>query len=392
MSRVAITAFEATPRTATEAGLAWQWSSAYRALGHDVTVFTQSSVTVDQRLDWLNAGVNIVEIAGESAPRTASGMLGLISSRRLYGAWSRAVQGRVVRENFDIIHHVSWGSVRLRPPFAKLKDPTVRTIWGPLGGGHHARFLGIRPREWTAEIARSLTFLLVGSYRWARRSGRNSQVLVTNEETRLFLARRRVTSTPMLADGVPTGYLAETPRNLLPRPLRLLWTGRMVGTKRPDLAIRVLLRLRSQGLPVELTLVGDGPERGKLGRLAATLGVKAHVTFSGTVDWSEMQAVYDEHDILLFHSMRDSSCPAVLEAAARGVPSVALRIQGVGSAVPNEVARGPRAFSCTRELVDALTSACIELSEAKAYEEASRAALAFAREETWQAKVSRLVA
>jgi glycosyltransferase involved in cell wall biosynthesis len=62
--------------------------------------------------------------------------------------------------------------------------------------------------------------------------------------------------------------------------------------------------------------------------------VQERVIFAGQLAWSEVRELLDSAKVLLFTSLRDSSGVQLLEAAARGVPIVALRLHGAGEWVP----------------------------------------------------------
>jgi glycosyltransferase involved in cell wall biosynthesis len=81
----------------------------------------------------------------------------------------------------------------------------------------------------------------------------------------------------------------ETRRSLFGCPDRpaVICTTRLIAIRRLDLLIKALAILRDRGLPTNLILVGDGPERENLRILAASTGVQVH--FEG--------ACYDESRI-----------------------------------------------------------------------------------------------
>jgi glycosyltransferase involved in cell wall biosynthesis len=86
-------------------------------------------------------------------------------------------------------------------------------------------------------------------------------------------------------------------------------------------ALRVLHRLREGGLDVRLVRTGRaiaGAERA----LADTLNVSAHVVELGSVSDSELPAVYNAVDLLLFPSLYEGFGWPPLEAMASGTPVV----------------------------------------------------------------------
>jgi phosphatidyl-myo-inositol dimannoside synthase len=79
-----------------------------------------------------------------------------------------------------------------------------------------------------------------------------------------------------------------------------------------------------------LLLVGDGPNRSRVERLAQRLGVADSVIFTGSVPWEEMPAYTDAGDVFampcrtrLFGLEAEAFGIVFLEAAACGLPVVA---------------------------------------------------------------------
>lgn len=99
----------------------------------------------------------------------------------------------------------------------------------------------------------------------------------------------------------------------------LLWLGRLVAYKRPDLAIEVS---RRTGFP--LVVVGDGPQRAMLERSAPP-----QVTFLGHADEAEVRDAMAHARLMLVPGEEDFGI-APVEALAAGVPVVA---RGAGGAL-----------------------------------------------------------
>jgi glycosyltransferase involved in cell wall biosynthesis len=98
----------------------------------------------------------------------------------------------------------------------------------------------------------------------------------------------------------------------------------------------LLEALAAPGLDrLHVRLVGDGPLRPELERLARTLGISSRVDFMGSRDETEVRALLDEADLFVLPSRvaRDGQMeglPVVLiEAVACGVPTVATRLSGI---------------------------------------------------------------
>lgn len=136
-------------------------------------------------------------------------------------------------------------------------------------------------------------------------------------------------------------------------PLRLLFSGRLLGWKGVDLALEALSRVT---VPVTLRLLGDGPYRRRAQKLVRRLGIADRVIFAGRVSPAEALAAYTQHDVLLFPSLHDSGGFVVIEAMAHGRPVICLDVGGPGLAV-TEGCGQKVAVTSRRAIVEALAAA-----------------------------------
>jgi glycosyltransferase involved in cell wall biosynthesis len=105
-------------------------------------------------------------------------------------------------------------------------------------------------------------------------------------------------------------------------PLRVLWVGRLAPEKDPELAVAAVDRLLAER-PAELELLGDGRLRPRLEALAAS---RPWLTLRGSRPWPEVLAAQERAHVVLATSVWDNAQVALLEALARGVPSVSTRV------------------------------------------------------------------
>jgi len=109
----------------------------------------------------------------------------------------------------------------------------------------------------------------------------------------------------------------------------------MIPLKGLPLALETLSRI-DPTLPIRLRVVGEGPLRSEMEKLAQSLCVSDRVEFLGSVPWTQMMDHYRQADIFLFTSLRDSSGAVLTEALAYHLPILTLNHQGVGAIVPSE--------------------------------------------------------
>lgn len=119
--------------------------------------------------------------------------------------------------------------------------------------------------------------------------------------------------------------------------------------KRATEVVEVFHRLRSEGLPVKLMLVGDGPDRIACEQLARQRGVYEDIRFLGKQD--PVEEILSIADVFMMPSGSETFGLAALEAMACQVPVVASHIGGL----PELVVEGETGFLCPLGDLDAFT-------------------------------------
>lgn len=108
-------------------------------------------------------------------------------------------------------------------------------------------------------------------------------------------------------------------------PVELLWVGRPMSPKRPELAVEAFARARSLGADIRLTMVG-GRQKGwrPSQRLAKKLKVDDRIDFLEAR--SDISDLWNRADIHLLTSVTESFCLVLAEAKAMGIPTVMFSI------------------------------------------------------------------
>lgn len=107
---------------------------------------------------------------------------------------------------------------------------------------------------------------------------------------------------------------------------RVLAVGRLVPIKNHDGLIRAFRRLVTQRPASHLTILGEGPMRGQLEALIASLQLNAHVSLPGFCD-DPIPALRDA-DLYVQPSFAEGFGVALLEAMAQRVPVLATNVGG----------------------------------------------------------------
>jgi glycosyltransferase involved in cell wall biosynthesis len=130
---------------------------------------------------------------------------------------------------------------------------------------------------------------------------------------------------------------------------RIGWIGRVSREKGLDILVRALPSLAD--LHVEVSILGDGPERGTVLREANALGVADRLSWHDVVPGAER--VLAAFNVIVLSSRSEGTPMVLLEAMAAGVPVVASAVGGIPDVVRTEEAHLVRSGS-ERELAQAI--------------------------------------
>lgn len=246
---------------------------------------------------------------------------------------------------------------------------------------------------------------LPGARSALRRIGRDVDVTTyLGEYTRLRLDRalRGATELRRLAPGVDLDTYHPTVRGdsvrarlgLVDRPV-VVCVSRLVPRKGQDTLIRALPEIRRRVPDTALLIVGGGPYRNGLGKLARQVGVERDVVFTGTVPAAELPAHYAAGDVYAMPCRTRNRGLDVeglgivyLEASATGLPVVA----GDSGGAPDAVRDGETGFVVrgrdVAQLADRVATLLADRDLARQFGAAGRAWVE--REWRWETQAARM--
>lgn len=130
-----------------------------------------------------------------------------------------------------------------------------------------------------------------------------------------------VLANPVDVEAIRGAAAADEPVWAGPGP-HLLAVGRLARVKGFDLLLRALAAIRRSFPQTDLAVAGTGPEERALKQLAAKLGLEEAVRWMGHVE--EPAALYGGAALFVLSSRHEGMPNALLEAAAGGLPIVAV--------------------------------------------------------------------
>jgi glycosyltransferase involved in cell wall biosynthesis len=223
------------------------------------------------------------------------------------------------RRPFDAIYHATYSAYWLPTPAVEYGVPC---IWGPVGGAVVTPPRLWRLLGWRGVLTEVLDLMAVracGALPVTRRTSRKAVVaLVQNEETLAELPRdvrgRAIVLNHALFTEVPRAEAVGPGKHCV-------FVGSLESRKGARLALHGLAFADAS---VELHVVGDGPERAALERLARHLAVSSRVTFLGRLPRDEVLRVIRRAAAVVCTGLREEGGIALAEAMLVGAPVVVL--------------------------------------------------------------------
>jgi glycosyltransferase involved in cell wall biosynthesis/predicted metal-dependent phosphoesterase TrpH len=172
-------------------------------------------------------------------------------------------------------------------------------------------------------------------------------------------------------------------RDAFPGGIKVLYAGRLTKEKGADLLAESFLRAHACDPRLHLLLAGGGPEEAQL---RGRLGDRA--TFLGWLSGEDLPRAYASADAFLFASSTDTYGQVILEAAASGLPVVA-----VAEGDPATLIENRHTGLLCRPDPEHLAGALLQLaSSSQLREQLGSAACAAARERSWERSMGQLAA
>lgn len=107
-----------------------------------------------------------------------------------------------------------------------------------------------------------------------------------------------------------------------PEDVSILWVGRLIGWKHPELPIKVAKMLKNDGIGFHLTLIGTGALEDKIKEMVEYFGIQENVSILGSMSPQDVREYMEKSDIFLFTSDRNEGWGAVLNESMNSACAV----------------------------------------------------------------------
>ncbi len=237
--------------------------------------------------------------------------------RRRYFRERRQVAQILMKLQPDVVHSHSYRPDVIDAPVARrLGIPTVTTVHGFTGGPWKNRvYESVAQRAFRKFDAVVVVAAPIAERLVAGGVGAERIHVVRNAWVRTVKPLDRAAARRALGVG--------------PGEFHIGWVGRMGREKGADIFIEALSKL--EHIPFTASLVGDGPERPRLQRMAKRGKVAGRIHWHGRLD--DAGRLFAAFDVFVLSSRTEGTPMALFEAMSCGVPVVATRAGGVPDVV-----------------------------------------------------------
>jgi glycosyltransferase involved in cell wall biosynthesis len=345
--KVLVSAYACEPDKGSEPGVGWNWAQQI-ARFHDVWIITRANnrASIESELA-KNPRQNIVPCYVDLPPWLSFWKRGQSGIYLYYFLWQLLafMYARKLHKlvNFEVVHHVTFGTVWL-PTFMPFLGTNF--VWGPIGGAERVpRSLrrsitpGRKIYEKVRDILVKWTFSLDPLARIA--AGRACLIIARTSITRDAFRKTIQSKTRLMIEtGVSNDFLDDMKarRSQTRTGNTLLMVGRMLHWKGFDLGIDAFLQVREKFPETKIVIVGTGPEEQRLRTLAGPVVKEGKVVFTGSLPRAQVLEIMGQADIFLIPSMKDAGTWVIFEAMASGLPVVCLNYAGPGEIVDDSCA------------------------------------------------------
>lgn len=330
MMNYLISAYSVNPYKGSEDSIGWNWVLQYEKNykeGDRIILLTKKFNEKDTRRGLKEFNIQHVELVIVDVPNALNWFREKHSAfhHMYYILWQHWAWLWVKHSGirFDVIHHVTMNDYRIPSELYKAKGAKV--IWGPMGSAQ------VTPRplkvyEKNQLVANFREFVNKSCswnpfYKKAVRS--YYKIYCINNETQKQISRIVGKDVPLM----PELALRDEYKNLPIRKgrndiLKIVFVGRLIGKK--GIAFLVdALSLMPTDMDWELLIFGDGDDRALIEKQISDSGIGKNVKLMGNRPLNQIAEAYQQADVFVLPSLRETSGNVLLEAMAYAVPIVA---------------------------------------------------------------------
>ena len=372
MKKIFVSAYACEPGLGSEIGVGWHWVLEMSRF-FELWVLTRESNrgTIEP---WIAEHPEYAKIhfvyfdLPHWARRWKRGMRGVRIYYMLWQWLSDGVVKRTMQENgIDTYHLLTYGNAMWPASKYGMKQ---RFVWGPVSAGVMLpRFL-TKHFSWKSrlkEVAqRVMRWLLPLNVGFRRRCKHADLILCKTDDTIQCVPEKWRGKCVQMTDVAVERRDVEcylTPKRYNDEKINYVAAGTLVGWRTFDVLIEAWINSQLSTFNSQLSIVGDGPERGRLERLVDELGVGDSVRFVGQVDMESYYSYIAQADVVVNPCFREGAVTVSFDSMTMGKPLICFDTGGYTHYFRPEYSRVIKGVKSRTEAVERLARAMAELAD-----------------------------
>lgn len=344
---ILINAYACAPNWGSEQGMAWHWIIELAKM-HNLYVITEGEwkKEIEEAIALLDVKDNIHFYYNPVSDkiRTMCWNQGDWRFYWYYRKWQKktlAIARQICNEHrIDIIHQLNM--IGFREPGYLWDIYDTHYIWGPVGG------MEIVPLKYLSgmPISKKIKYIVKNmlnhlqirySARVCKAIHRADIVIAATQGTYNSFVKLHHIKPVYMNEAGCTISEQHTAHNFNKDQLDILWVGRFLDTKKLDIAIRTIAKVKD--LPVFLHIVGSGSdtENAMYQQMADKMGISNNIKWYGKLANKKVQEMMNQMDLFLFTSVLEGTPHVVLEAITNCLPILCIDTCGQGQLVNESI-------------------------------------------------------
>ena len=387
MKKIFVSAYACEPGMGSEIGVGWHWVLELSKY-YEVWVLTRESNRgtivpwLEQHREYENIHFVYFDLP-QWARRWKRGMRGVRIYYMLWQWLSNGVVKRTMQENgIETYHHLTYGNAMWPVSRYGMKQ---RFVWGPTSAGVSLPRYLTKNFSWKSrlkEVAqRWMKRLLPLNMGFRRRCRCAEIILCKTDETIECVPRKWRHKCVQMTD------VAVEPRDasryMMPKrydetKVNYVATGTLVGWRTMDVLLESWKLCQQSMVNGQqtmdnssfliphsslLTIVGDGPERGRLEGLIERLGIQDSVRLVGQVDMETYYSYIAQADVVVNPCFREGAVTVSFDSMAMGKPLICFDTGGYTHSFGPGYSRVIKGVTSREEAVERLALAMVELAD-----------------------------
>lgn len=250
----------------------------------------------------------------------------------------------ISEHKIDIIHQLNMVGFREPGLLWKIKD--IPYVWGPFSGCMPINMafvkdesFGVKCRYFIKNHVNKYQFRHMGK---VKKAFERADGLITTDANIKQMVKEYYHKDALIISetGLQGGCVPlSTVNKLNDGFMNLLWVGRFIKTKKLDIALQTISKLRGKKIRLYIVGFGSNEEENMYKKMSSDLGIDDMVIWEGKLENAKVKELMLQMDVLFFTSVLEATSTVVPEAIQHRLPIVCHDCCGFGPLISDKIGR-----------------------------------------------------